>query len=273
MKNTHNPFAAEVLTLATCWLITLRDGSKLGFTDSDLDLNIDGVKYIAQTGFNRSAVDSAEGLGIDNLEVEAIIDSNVIDSQDILSGKYDFAEISIFVVDYLEPSSEKLQLRTGWIGEVSVSSGKFVAEIRGLMQAFNTTLGDLYSPSCRAVLGDGKCKVDLKKYEYVGSVSAVLGEDLFIDSKLEKPDGYYNGGTMRFTSGKNKGKSFEIASHFHNTLKLMTTPHFEISPSDEFVLYIGCNKSFDTCVAQFNNAINFRGEPHIPSASTGASGY
>jgi uncharacterized phage protein (TIGR02218 family) len=26
----------------------------------------------------------------------------------------------------------------------------------------------------------------------------------------------------------------------------------------------GCDKRFETCVARFDNAVNFRGEPHLP---------
>jgi uncharacterized phage protein (TIGR02218 family) len=33
---------------------------------------------------------------------------------------------------------------------------------------------------------------------------------------------------------------------------------------NSFSLVAGCDKSFTTCAEKFNNAINFRGEPHVP---------
>ncbi|MCE2992766.1 MAG: DUF2163 domain-containing protein [Alphaproteobacteria bacterium] len=252
-----------VLTLATCWKLKTKNGDILGFTDLDTDLSIDGIKYNARTGFNRSAVESSVGTSVDNLEVEAIIDSDLLSEDDILSGKYDFAEITIFVIDYTNPASEKLMLRTGWIGEISLSSGKFIAEIKGLMNSLNGTLGDLYSPSCRANLGDKKCNIDLTKYEYIGKISTVVSEDAFIDLSINRHDNYYAGGKVYFIDGPNADKPFQIASQNGNRINLMTTPHFKLEAETKYKMYVGCDKSFDTCINTFNNAINFRGEPHI----------
>jgi uncharacterized phage protein (TIGR02218 family) len=37
-----------------------------------------------------------------------------------------------------------------------------------------------------------------------------------------------------------------------------------IQAGDKYSITAGCDKQFNTCVEKFNNAINFRGEPHIP---------
>ena len=37
-----------------------------------------------------------------------------------------------------------------------------------------------------------------------------------------------------------------------------------IAAGDTFNAVAGCDKTFETCVAKFNNAVNFRGEPHVP---------
>jgi uncharacterized phage protein (TIGR02218 family) len=33
---------------------------------------------------------------------------------------------------------------------------------------------------------------------------------------------------------------------------------------DCFAAVAGCDKELDTCIARFNNAVNFRGEPFVP---------
>jgi hypothetical protein len=40
---------------------------------------------------------------------------------------------------------------------------------------------------------------------------------------------------------------------------------FETAIGDTALLMEGCDKSFESCVNRFKNAINFRGEPHKPS--------
>ena len=39
---------------------------------------------------------------------------------------------------------------------------------------------------------------------------------------------------------------------------------FDIQVGDKARVYLGCDKTFATCIARFDNALNFRGEPHIP---------
>jgi len=39
---------------------------------------------------------------------------------------------------------------------------------------------------------------------------------------------------------------------------------FDIAIGDSFEIQAGCDKTFETCINRFNNAINFRGEPHMP---------
>jgi uncharacterized phage protein (TIGR02218 family) len=249
----------ELTTLATCWLLKLRDGTTLGFTEADRDLIIEGVNYASKTGFSRSAIASNNNLAVDNLNVEGILDSDLITHEDLLSGRFDYAEVQIFMVDFLNTDDGKRGLRTGWIGEVSIIDGKFNAEIRGLFQAFSQNLGDLYSPQCRAKLGDSKCKINLEKYAYAGEIQSIISEDEIVDFKIEEADGFYKYGTIEFESGHKS----DIESHFSGRL-VLNRPHKEAYVGERFKLYPGCDKNFETCIEKFHNGINFRGEPFIP---------
>lgn len=154
--------ALEVTTLATCWKVTRRDGVAYHFTDHDRDLTIEGDTYAAATGYTRTAVANNASLAVDNLDVEGILDSAAITEPDLRAGRFDHAEIKMFVVNWADLSQGKLMLRKGWLGEVRIiRSGTFVAELRGLTQALQQRLGELYAPECRADLGDARCKVPL----------------------------------------------------------------------------------------------------------------
>ena len=43
-------------TLCHCWRLSMRDGSRLGFTDHDGDLAFDGTTFLAGSGLDPSAI-------------------------------------------------------------------------------------------------------------------------------------------------------------------------------------------------------------------------
>jgi hypothetical protein len=94
--------AGEVTTLATCWKITRRDGVVLGFTDHVRDLEVDGVTYGAASGYTRTAIRSTADLAVDNLDVESVFADDGITEVDLRTGRYDFAEVRMFLIDYQE---------------------------------------------------------------------------------------------------------------------------------------------------------------------------
>lgn len=256
--------AQEVTTLATCWSITRKDGVTLYFTGHDRDLVMDGHTYVAADGMSPTAVSSESGLAVDNLEFEGMLSAAAITETDILSGRYDHAEISIFMVNYADLSLGKLDLKTGWLGEVTLQGGAFVAEMRGLSSRLQQVIGDVYTRSCRAKLGDARCGVNLAAYTFTGTVSAVEAAHAFSDSTKNQGNDYFSGGLLTFTSGANAGFSMEVREFSNKRFGLFLPMAYAIMVGDTYTVIAGCDKRFDSCVAKFNNAVNFRGEPHVP---------
>jgi uncharacterized phage protein (TIGR02218 family) len=262
--NLDSHLASEVTTIATCWKLTRRDEIIMGFTDHDRDIVIDDITYQASTGFTPSAVANNSALSVDNLDVEGVIDSDTITEEDIQAGLYDFAQIEVFIVNYSDLTQGVLNLRTGWLGEIKFGRNKFVAEVRGLMQNLAQGLGQLYSPSCRAKLGDARCGIDIEDFTDEGSVTSVTDNQVFKDTTREESNGWFDGGQITFTSGNNEGLSMEIKEFRNSQITLVLPMAYDLSVSDTYSIIAGCDKSFDTCIAKFGNAINFRGEPHVP---------
>lgn len=256
--------AQECTALATCWHIERRDGTVLGFTDHDHDIVVGGVKYLAKTGFTPTAVDSSATLAVDNLDIEGVIDAAVIREEDIHAGKYDYAEITIFMVNYEDIGQGTLSLRRGWMGEVAINRGQFVAEVRGISQQLSQVIGELYSPLCRAEFGDTRCKVSLAAYTVTGAITAVTSRLVFEDSSRTEDAGYFNAGKVTFSSGDNNGISMEVKSFFEGELMLSLPMPYAMEVGDSYTLSAGCDKTLETCKATFGNVINFRGEPHVP---------
>src|SRR5208282_3466283 len=201
--------AGEVTTLATCWKLTRRDTTVFGFTDHDQDITFDSITYVAATGFTPSAVQTTGSLAVDNLDVDGMLSSGSITEADILAGLYDFAEIEIFQVNYSDLTQGSLQLRRGWLGEVTFYKQQFVAEVRGLTQSLSQTMGQLYSASCRATLGDSRCKINTA----TGGITAVVSNIQFTDSARTEATNNFTFGTITFTSGANNGLSMEIKEY------------------------------------------------------------
>jgi hypothetical protein len=149
-----------VTTLATCWRITRIDGTEFFFTDHDRDLVVDGEVYQASSGYSRTAIRNDAGMGVDDLDVEGVFDSEAVTEEELRAGLFDQAEVRIFLVNWADPSMGALRLRRGWFGEVVLTEqGVFRTELRGLTQALSQRIGELYSPECRADLGDHRCRV------------------------------------------------------------------------------------------------------------------
>ena len=159
----------------------------------------------------------------------------------------------------------------GHIGEVRREGKSFAAELRGLADALNAETGRLYAPTCSADLGDARCGVDLDDplYRGEGIVVALSGSSALAASGLGGfADGWFTGGRLAFTSGANDGDAIEVKRHRIEgddvIIELWQQMAQPIAENDGFVVTAGCDKRFATCRDRFDNAVNFRGFPHIP---------
>ena len=225
---------------------------------------VDGHTYTAASGMSPSALTSQTGLSVDNLEFTGILSADAILESDLLAGLYDHAEITVFLVNYADPSMGILPLKTGWIGEVTLRGGQFVAEMRGITARIQQSVGDVYTSSCRAQLGDTRCTVNLAPYTVTGTATSVEASYAFTDSARTEANSYFAAGLMTFTSGANAGLSMEIRDYASGRFGLFLPLPYAIQPGDAYTAIAGCDKNFTTCVGTFNNAINFRGEPDVP---------
>ncbi len=165
--------AAEVATLATCWKITLTDGTVLRFTDHNDDIKYEGQTYLASTGYTATDIADSDALNVDNLEVQGVIEAPSITEEDLRIGRWDNAAFDIFELNYNDLTQGVLTLKTGTLGEVTLNRNQFAAELRGLTQAYTRTIGQLDSPTCRAQLGDTRCGVSLTALTVTGTLDSV----------------------------------------------------------------------------------------------------
>lgn len=257
-------------TLCHCWRVTRTDGVVLGFTDHDGAIEFDGVMHEARTGLNAEAAESALGLSIDSQPVSGALSSDAITDEDIERGLYDGAEVTVWLVDWREPSN-RLLLSKGRIGEIRRGDGAFEAEVVGLSEVLNQPYSRAYLPTCDRRLGDAKCGVDLESplYSGTGTVSAVQESQRFVAAGLDAFErGWFDNGRIEWTSGANAGLSGHVKLHtgFGDgaAIELWLSPPMPVAPGDGFVIRAGCDKTLRTCREKFANLLNFRGFPHMP---------
>lgn len=267
---------SEVTTLCTCWKVTRTDGQIFGFTDHSENLAISGITYSASTGYTATAIRSSSALNVDNLDVQGALDSSTITDEDLLAGLWDFAEVEIFMVNYSDTTMGTINLRTGNIGNVQTGRGIFVAELRGMMQRLQQSIGRLMMPACNADLGDSRCGINLGSFSNgtaSGSVDSVSSNRQFVDAGLAQATGWFDGGLVTWTSGLNSGLSMEVKTFTSGgTVVLFLPMPYTVAASDTFTITAGCDKSLATCRDKFSNVINFRGFPHLPGIGRIASG-
>lgn len=253
----------ETTTTAWCWKLTRQDGLILGFTTHDKEIHHDGVVYEANSGFAPTAVETSGNLSVDNMEMEGYISSDSIQLEDVETGRFDYADVEVFLLDWEIPTNERLLLRKGRLGRVSTGDISLKAEIRGMMQYLQQHFVDVYSKTCRVSLGDAKCGINIANYTENHTVTTAANNAVF-ECTATNPAGYYSFGKLTWTSGLNNGLSMEVRSYTVGKIALLLPMPYTISAGDTFRIQAGCNRTAEDCNGRFGNIINFRGEPHVP---------
>jgi uncharacterized phage protein (TIGR02218 family) len=221
------------------------------------------------TGFTASEIKDAVGLSVDNLEVESALRSDSLNEDDLAAGLFDDAAIEIWRVNW-QDTSQRVLMRSGSIGEVRRSASAFAAEVRGLAHYLQQPKGRLFQYGCDADLGDARCTVDLTDPAFKGTGTVISASSLrrFTALGLDAFAGdWFARGLLTFTSGANAGRSQEVRRFLFAAppvIELWQPFARAILPGDTFTVTAGCDKQFATCQAKFDNAVNFRGFPHIP---------
>lgn len=269
-------------TTCRAWQVTRRDGIILGFTDHDRDLVFDGVTFRANSGLTARMLQHNTGLAADNSEVVGALSNDAITEDDLKAGRFDDADVVIWLVNWNSIEERTVRFR-GTFGEVQIAHGEFQIELRGLTDPLNRPKGDVYQPSCPAVLGDRRCKVDLKDPAF--SVETIIkgrgaAGQYFIPEQSGFAEQWFDWGMIEVTSGTAKGLRTTVrldrTKNGQRLIEVLTD--FDIPPEvgDGVTIFAGCDKTVRTCREKFANFLNFRGFPHIPGndwmASTPSSG-
>lgn len=259
-------------TFARAWMIRRADGFRLGFTDHDRALSFGGIVFAPDHGMSARAVVQGTGLSVDNSEAVGALSDDAISEADIIAGRWDAAELKLWEVDWRDTQNRRL-IFAGSLGEVARSNGAFRAELRGLAEPLNAARGRVFHPRCAARLGDQHCRFALTGEDYQAELAVNAVEDGRIfrfDSFPAYEAGWFERGVLSVPGGVAAGltgaiKNDRALPDGKREVELWQGLGLSPEVGDVVVMTAGCDKRAETCRLKFNNFLNFRGFPHLPS--------
>ena len=247
-----------------CCTITFADQSQIFLTDADKNIEIESVLFQANSGISFSAFEKNNNQSADNCAINGFLQSDLITAKDLLSGKYDNSEINIF--NYNHDTKQITQYLFGFLYSIKIQNNKFSAEIKSLSTLLDKNMELRFSRKCRASFCDEKCKLSIEEHQYNGVIQEIIDPyNSFIDNNRNEKFNYFANGSIQFLTGNNAGLTSAIIYSNSKHIKLSLPSQFPMSINDQYIITTGCDKLFSTCHEKFNNSINFRGEPFVPT--------
>lgn len=117
----------------------------------------------------------------------------------------------------------------------------------------------LYQSVCNNQLFDSYCKVVSANYSEVPLVQSISGNSLTLVESTIFSDGYFTGGYAKYNN------EYRFITNYFTGVATIIRPFSVDVTNKNIILYAGCDKAASTCLNKFNNIINFRGFPYIPS--------
>ncbi len=251
----------RVDTLALCWRLERRDGAGLALTSHDRSLRVDGVDYRPSPGLLPASIRRSGGLAPASSDIDGAICAEALSEVDLALGRWSGAAIRLDAVVWDDPAKPAMALMRGEIGEVSVTDKGFSAELVGPTARLDEAVCPATSSECRAAFGDRRCRVDLAGRRALVTVTSSEGNRVQVDPVA---DDRFANGRMLILDGVCAGWSVPVVTVEDGVLMLRDFPRFAIEAGTRAWIEEGCDKRFETCRTRFSNALNFRGEPHLP---------
>lgn len=270
--------AGESTSLARLWRVTRQDGTVLRFTDAVRPITIeiapdtDPEVYRSDISFTSSAIFTSRSFANQqSVTLTFLMDDAGFKEADIRARMFDGAESEIFIVDYDFPQYGVITMYSGLFGTIKLSDQHIATvEVTPSQSTINGVgIGaEKYSETCRANLGDARCKVDMGALKVAFTVDTASAGS-FTASEITQANNHWMLGYVKWLTGANVGKTHGVNSNSpgSSSVFLNTVPFHPIQVGDTGEIFPGCDKTRKTCLAKFNNIANMRAEPDVPTGA------
>jgi len=278
------------------YTFTLADGTVLRYTNLDVDVLCLGNTFSSGglTGpffdrqDNKAKCHWKIGVDVDTLIFDVIPGSSTIEGKPFLQaarlGIFDGAELQLERAAIAPPTGAfqpplpapagTVILFVGRVGEIDFGRSLATFNVNSHLELLNLNLPrNLYQSACVNSLYDAACGVNRAAYQVNGAAAAGSSTSA-VTATLASPTGWFDQGSLIFTSGQNQGFARTVKSYVAGspgTLSLIEPLPFAPAPGDTFQAFPGCDKTNGAggC-AKFNNTARFKGFPFVPIPETAA---
>lgn len=263
--------------MADLYTLTLKNGTVIRHTSFDANLSWNSNTWLSggpviERGNTRTVI----GLEVDTLNLKiGPKDTDLIGGQSWFAaasaGVLDGAQIKLdrAFIETLPTVTGILNMFTGAIGQLMLDRMTIDITCNSLVELLNIKLPrNLYQAGCQHTLFDVGCALSASAYAVAGSVSSAPTRTSFATG-LAAAAGYYDLGTVQFTSGTLSGTKRTVKSWASGVITLLNPLPVAPAVSTTFTIWPGCDRTKSTCEsAKFNNVVNFKGFPFIPVPET-----
>jgi uncharacterized phage protein (TIGR02218 family) len=204
------------------------------------------------------------GLDAGGLDVKGALTADALRAEDLRVGKWDGAELDIFLFDWSDPDGGTRPLASGALGSIEFTANGFSADVEGPAARLSMPVAPYTSPTCRARFCGAQCGLNAERFRRRAIATAIDGVTVSISGVPANDLALFEQGELRWLSGKNCGLRHMIVGVAAGALLLDRPPAFAITADTSVDLLQGCDKLLASCANRFDNVINFRGEPHLP---------
>lgn len=264
------------LLMADVYTITTTAGQVLRYTSRDVDITVGAYTY---TSFRikRGGIRVVAGLEVDELNVTFYPDgTDLVGSVPFIhAARRGMLDNAAFVLSRAFYSPDW----STYVGSVIRFSGRIAdidefsrsevpAVVRSSLELLNTKMPrNIYQPGCRRTLYDSGCGVNKASFAAAGTVASGSTATQ-INCALAQASGWFDLGTVTFTSGQNSGVTRTVTSYTPGVLRFSLPLPYPPTAGDTFTAYAGCDKQQATCTTKFSNLARFSAEPYVPAAET-----
>jgi uncharacterized phage protein (TIGR02218 family) len=220
-----------------------------------------GEKTYAPAAISRGAVAYDQSLDTSSLDItlDRVSDPAV---RFVASHPVEPIWVQVLRVHRDQSPMEAVVVFAGLIVSVGLSGAAANIQCAGLDKALDQQIPTFrIQTGCNATPFDAKCALDPDDYVITGVTATVSADGLVLTATgfAEYADGYFTLGHISIN-----GHRRMIVEHTGQSIRLRY-PVPGMASGDAFSAWPGCDGTIETCRDKFNNVINFRGYPDLPT--------
>jgi uncharacterized phage protein (TIGR02218 family) len=256
-------------------LFVLRDGTKHGITDADVDIDFDlpeepgEITYSCSSGFRISDVEQPMNLDPGSYEVTGPI-GDIVTLEQLLGGRWRRATTYLFEVRLPQIVNFVVQMPTaaadmmkGIVTKTGPVGGQFKFEVQDERHKLSQIVGRTITNQCPRNFA--QCCVEIAPETMTTVDSVTSASVITVDAAITGAD--FINGRLWFTDGPLAGTDpVEIFAVSGSTITLFEPLPALPDVGDAVTLKEGCDGIITTCRDRFDNAINHRGFAAVPGS-------